>query len=220
LETVASESSGDEFREEDTERFFAPPPGEAQPDESEGGGTKHVYAPVSEQASGSAPPLPSLRTLHPADPKAVRKAIDEVMEITSKLREALDQMDEILEILEEAERQKTVDEREIEALRQALGRFQRPPLEIPRPALRREHQHQPQREHGSYQQPQRDQRARLRDQRDPRGMRGPRPPQPAPSPPAAQKPSAAESRAGVSTAPRVEESHPPLHGTDAEHPNG
>lgn len=55
----------------------------------------------------------------------IRQAIDQVARITVTLREALDDMEEVLETVELAERQKDVDEKEIEALRHALRRLQR-----------------------------------------------------------------------------------------------
>ena len=59
---------------------------------------------------------------------AVAKAIEEVKEINETLRQTLDEMERVLEILEEAEMQKTVDEREIEALRRQLQNLSRRPI--------------------------------------------------------------------------------------------
>ena len=56
----------------------------------------------------------------------MQKAIDEVNEIMTSLRESLDQMDEVLEMLEQFERQGDADEREIESLRRALRQMPRP----------------------------------------------------------------------------------------------
>jgi len=56
----------------------------------------------------------------------VQKAIGEVNHIIETLKESLDEMEEVLETLELAERQKDVDEREIESLRRALRHLQQP----------------------------------------------------------------------------------------------
>ena len=48
------------------------------------------------------------------------------MDVVESLRGAVEQMEEALELVELAERQKIQDEREIDALRQALHRLQRP----------------------------------------------------------------------------------------------
>ena len=57
---------------------------------------------------------------------AVSQAIEEVNLVIEELKHALDQMEEVLETLELAERQKIDDEREIDALQQALRRLRRP----------------------------------------------------------------------------------------------
>lgn len=72
------------------------------------------------------PPREPRRVIQPASPAAVTEAIVEVNGIITKLRESLDTMDEILETLELAEVQKTADEREIQALRNAMRGFDRP----------------------------------------------------------------------------------------------
>ena len=56
----------------------------------------------------------------------MQKAIEEVNHIITTLKESLDEMEEVLETLELAERQKDVDEREIESLRRALRHLQQP----------------------------------------------------------------------------------------------
>ena len=78
------------------------------------------------------PPRPLRRVIQPASPAAVTEAIVEVNGIITKLRESLDTMDEILETLELAEVQKTADEREIQALRNAMRGFDRPSTGEPR----------------------------------------------------------------------------------------
>ncbi|MGD0615807.1 MAG: hypothetical protein ABSA69_10250 [Verrucomicrobiota bacterium] len=57
---------------------------------------------------------------------AVSQAIEEVNLVIEELKRALDQMEEVLETLELAERQKIDDEREIDALQQALRKLRRP----------------------------------------------------------------------------------------------
>lgn len=56
----------------------------------------------------------------------VSEAIEQVNEIIRSLKDTLDDMDEVLETLELAERQKTLDEQEIETLRRSLRTLQRP----------------------------------------------------------------------------------------------
>ena len=114
------------------ETFFAPSPETEIPDQPPSAQVRAVRAEPSPTAEPK-PLAPVPRSLTPAAPEAVKQAIDEVMAILASLREAVDKMDEVLEILEEAERQKTADEREIEALRQQLRRFHRPAEEIARP---------------------------------------------------------------------------------------
>ncbi len=57
---------------------------------------------------------------------AVGRCIEQVNLVVEELRLALDQMEEVLETVELAERQKIDDEREIEALQQALRKLRRP----------------------------------------------------------------------------------------------
>ena len=61
-----------------------------------------------------------------ADRTAISQAVAEVTEIVESLKQSLAQMEEVLELVELAERQKTADEHEIESLRRALHRLQRP----------------------------------------------------------------------------------------------
>jgi hypothetical protein len=86
-------------------------------------------------------PLPP--PLQPAAPATIRQAIEDAEAVLTSLRDAVETLDELLELVEEAERQKTADEREIEALRQTLRRFQGPMDQIPRrvepPREQREH---------------------------------------------------------------------------------
>jgi predicted RNase H-like nuclease (RuvC/YqgF family) len=66
---------------------------------------------------------------HPEGARAetgVRQAIEEVERIIENLKITLDDMDEVLELLELAERQKTLDEQEIESLKRALRQIHRP----------------------------------------------------------------------------------------------
>ncbi|HYV29982.1 MAG TPA: hypothetical protein VEO53_02550, partial [Candidatus Binatia bacterium] len=124
LEPVAAENSSSE-----EESFFAPSPEVEVPDQpAERAEERKALAGTHALAEKPAP-SPLAQPKHPAHPAAVRQAIDEVMEVIASLRESLEQLDEVLEFLEEAERQKTVDEREIESLRQQLRRFHRPPDE-------------------------------------------------------------------------------------------
>jgi len=60
------------------------------------------------------------------DRSAISQAIDEISQIIESLKHVLDQMEEVLELAEQAERQKTADEQEIESLRRALRQLQRP----------------------------------------------------------------------------------------------
>ena len=66
------------------------------------------------------------RERQPASPVAVQQAIEEVNRIIETLRGTLEDMEEVLETLELAERQKIVDEHEIETLRRGLHQLHRP----------------------------------------------------------------------------------------------
>ncbi len=57
---------------------------------------------------------------------AIDRAIEQVNQIIDTLRDTLDDMDEVLETLELAQRQKILDEQEIEKLQRALRGLQRP----------------------------------------------------------------------------------------------
>ena len=160
-ETLAGEAG-----QEEDESFFAPSPDMEVPDQPAGSASKD-REPLPPRAREGRHIPPPARPLHPAHPESIRKAIDDVMEVIASLRESLEQMDEVLELLEEAERQKTADEREIESLRQALRRFQRPPDEGPR--------HRPSQQAGGHREPHRSPRDQ-RDQRDQRGHREQRAP--------------------------------------------
>jgi hypothetical protein len=188
--------AGEDVGGTETETFFAPSP-EAQIEQP---GTEEVASGSDAATLAAPPPSPPLRRSgRPAHPDAVRKAIDEVMGIISKLREALEQMDEVLEILEEAERQKTADEREIESLHQALRRFQRPAGEIPRGPSSRE-QRSPGEQRGAHR-PRREQR---RSQ----------------PPHSATKGQDAAPAGARETAEEQARHRPSSHGTDAEQSNG
>ncbi|HXF09816.1 MAG TPA: hypothetical protein VN625_03460 [Desulfuromonadaceae bacterium] len=52
------------------------------------------------------------------------QAADEVADIIESLRQTLAQMEEVLDLVELAERQKLIDDREIEALRRQLRQIQ------------------------------------------------------------------------------------------------
>lgn len=94
----------------------------------------------------------------PAAPTAISQAIEHALFIATALKELHDQMDEVLELVEIAERQKIVDERELEEFRRALRRIQpqrqQPPPHYQsqrpqppqRPQPRRDEPRQPQRE--------------------------------------------------------------------------
>jgi hypothetical protein len=72
-------------------------------------------------------PIPAeVSPTHAATPASVEKAIEEVNGIVDTLRTTLDDMEEVLEMLEAFERQKNLDEREIESLRRALRQVHRP----------------------------------------------------------------------------------------------
>ena len=64
--------------------------------------------------------------------RSITKAIEQVNEIITELKHALEEMDDVLETLEMAERQKIDDEREIEHLQRALRRLNRPRDDEPR----------------------------------------------------------------------------------------
>lgn len=74
--------------------------------------------------SVSAAPLPPPH--QPASAASIEKAIEEVSAIVESLRTSLEEMEEVLELLEVFERQKNVDEREIESLRRAVRQMNRP----------------------------------------------------------------------------------------------
>jgi hypothetical protein len=57
-------------------------------------------------------------------PGSVRDAIQHVEHIKADLRKVLDEMHEVVRILEQAEREKTASEEEIEKLRESLGQLQ------------------------------------------------------------------------------------------------
>jgi hypothetical protein len=165
-----------EREERDDETFFSGSPDLEVPDQPVGTAAEAAVAHEDRPAPPEQPVAPSpLRGFRPASAEAVKQAIDDVMQILASLRESSDKMDEVLEILEEAERQQTADEREIDALRQQLRRFHRPAEEVVRPPKTppgdAPNQGHPQ--HGGHRNPQR----RHRDQRDQRGSpRGPRDP--------------------------------------------
>ena len=93
-----------------------------------------VAEPIPAEQEMSPPPMPEpreisrsiTRELQPRAPMAVQQAIEEVNQIIETLRGTLDDMEAVLETLELAERQKTADEQEIEALRRSLRHLHRP----------------------------------------------------------------------------------------------
>lgn len=62
---------------------------------------------------------------HPHTRSPIQQAIRDVDQILESLQEVLDDMEHVLKVLHEAERQKNVDEQEIESLRQKLNKLQR-----------------------------------------------------------------------------------------------
>lgn len=68
---------------------------------------------------------PSGRAPIPKGMSAVSEALEHAQHIIDELKSATDEMEIVLELLEEAEREKTHDEREISALQKALERIQR-----------------------------------------------------------------------------------------------
>jgi hypothetical protein len=129
-EETFSSADAPEHEPEDAPRRFDD---HDQPPESEGYETEppeHREEPREYRAEPPPrdlpPPREPRRVIQPASPAAVTEAIVEVNGIITKLRESLDTMDEILETLELAEVQKTADEREIQALRNAMRGFDRP----------------------------------------------------------------------------------------------
>ena len=52
------------------------------------------------------------------------QAADDVADVIESLKQTLAQMEEVMELIELAERQKLLDEREIESLRRALRQLQ------------------------------------------------------------------------------------------------
>ncbi len=58
---------------------------------------------------------------------SIRKAIDQVLHVRAELRRVLDEIQEILRTLEQAEREKTASEDEIEMLRESLRGLHREP---------------------------------------------------------------------------------------------
>lgn len=76
----------------------------------------------------------------PAEISAISQAVAHATEIAESLKQMIDQLDEVLELVEVAERQKLVDERELDELRRALRRIQPPRREPPplRPPPRRD----------------------------------------------------------------------------------
>jgi len=61
----------------------------------------------------------------PRELSTLRQAARQVEQILESLQEVLDDMEHVLKVLNEAERQKNVDEEEIESLRQRLNKLQR-----------------------------------------------------------------------------------------------
>jgi len=79
-------------------------------------------APEREERPVTPPPPPA----QPASPAAIREAIDEVTQVLESLRLAIEDLEDVADTLELAERQKTADEQEIEALKRALRQFRGP----------------------------------------------------------------------------------------------
>jgi hypothetical protein len=67
---------------------------------------------------------------HPShSSSSIRKAIDQVLYIRTELRKALDEIQEVIRTLDQAEREKTATEDEIEKLREALRGLHREPMQ-------------------------------------------------------------------------------------------
>ena len=77
---------------------------------------------------------------------AISEAIEQISEIVEALKRILDQMEEVLELTEVAERQKNLDEREIDSLRRALRQLQPPRSTRPR----EDEHHEPRSGEGSH----------------------------------------------------------------------
>lgn len=77
---------------------------------------------------------------------AISQAIEQISEIVESLKRILDQMEEVLELTELAERQKNLDEREIDSLRRALRQLQHPRSTRPR----EDEHHEPRSEAGHH----------------------------------------------------------------------
>lgn len=75
--------------------------------------------PEREERPVTPPPPPA----QPASPAAIREAIEEVNQVLESLRLAIEDLEDVADTLELAERQKTADEQEIEALKRALRQF-------------------------------------------------------------------------------------------------
>ena len=114
----------------------------------------------------------------PAETSAISQAVAHATEIAASLKQMIDQLDEVLELVEVAERQKLVDERELDELRRALRRIQPPRREQQPPLPSRE----PRRDEPRRNDPRRD----YRDQNQRRDE--PQRPPPEPREPAAEAP--------------------------------
>ena len=103
-----------------------PPPQstEQAPDDS-----AETNAPLESEAAQhmeTREPEAAPRERRPAPREGLQQSIDQVNHIIETLRESLDEMQEVLESLEVAERQNNADEAELESLRRALNRLQKP----------------------------------------------------------------------------------------------
>jgi hypothetical protein len=103
---------------------------------------KSAQETAAETAAGTvvAPEPPRPKTPPPvfkrADVSAINQAVEEARHIVESLEGTLEQMEEVLRLVEQAEHQKSADERELESLRRAMRRIQPPrarPEERPRP---------------------------------------------------------------------------------------
>ena len=97
------------------------------------------------QRSEPQPPKPWVKPadFRPAETSAIHQAVSHATEIAESLKHMIDQLDEVLELVEVAERQKLVDERELEELRRALRRIQPPRREAQPPQTQPQQQQQP-----------------------------------------------------------------------------
>jgi hypothetical protein len=94
-----------------------------------GGGRSPSRPPVGDQPLRQEPDAPTSKA-----PGTIRDAIAQVEKIQSELEQVLEETNEVLRILEQAEREKTASDDEIDHLREALRRLHRDRGGSPRPS--------------------------------------------------------------------------------------